>query len=125
MPDIMITCPRTVLAVPTGLSTDAVVFDTLPNVQFRRTADRAERSTIGEQSRLGCKMVPRASGAKATRALLRLIEPHFHVGRSRCFKVAVPEGSFWRSRVPRFSYAFQRSRYGGPAIFRWGARQSG
>ena len=34
MPDIVIRCPVTGDAVPTGLNTDTIVFSTLPNVEM-------------------------------------------------------------------------------------------
>jgi hypothetical protein len=43
MSDIMIHCPITGLAVPTGVTTEAVVFETLPNIALPMYCPSCER----------------------------------------------------------------------------------
>jgi hypothetical protein len=43
MPDIMIHCPITGIAVPTGLTTEIVLFETLPDISLPMLCPSCER----------------------------------------------------------------------------------
>ena len=62
MPDIMIRCPKLRTVVPTGLTTETVKFESIPNIAIPFRCPACQKRTNGGRGMLGSINVVPANG---------------------------------------------------------------